>query len=330
MYDVSLSRRQLLASGLAAGISVSAGCSGLTSNTGSEDSETELTLSLTQIDGPLRERYVHEPEDPDKPWDEQALDAVLNDEEYTTQLRKPFFARPDDPAYVVHDETYYQLGSIIVDEVTETHPVLRLFEAEDVPATAIDGGEDGELPESDQRAVHIAQMAARARGNEGGFPSGLVQRGGYVYRSEAARDESDLLAEDGPDYVTYRETTYEVEISREQFYEPVYRPTAEPVADDPEQMETILIATFVGARISQADLSTEAQRIISEARADDYSEPHPFSDAYTELLRKLNKRAYIDGNIRKDAGVTTNEKEMIQYEDAYYEYILRFTNKPDT
>jgi len=330
MRGISLSRRQLLASGLVAGISVSAGCVGFGSDTTNDDSETVLKLSLTRINGPLRDKYVYEREDPSEQWDEQALDAALNDEQYTTQLRKPFFARSDDPAYVVHEETYYQLGSVIVDEVTGTYPVLRLFDSEDDPETAIDGSEDGGLPEADQRAVHVAHMAARARGNEGGFPSGLVQRGGYVYRSEAARNESDVLAEDGPEYVTFRDTTYQIEINREQFQEPVYRPTAEPVANDPEQMETILKATFVGARIAQANLSTEAQRIVAEARADDYSEPHPFSDAYTELLRDLDKRAYIDGNIRKDAGVHTNEKEMIRYEDAYYEYILRFTSGSDT
>lgn len=94
-------------------------------------------------------------------------------------------------------------------------------------------------------------------------------------------------------------------------------------------MEAILKATFVGARISQADHSSEAQQILFEAEAEDYSETHPFSDAYEELLRALDKRAYIDGNIRKDAGVHANENEMIQFEDAYYEYVLRFTDEPD-
>jgi hypothetical protein len=330
MNGVSLSRRQLLAGGLAAGIGVSTGCLGFGGDTTRGDSETELTLSLTRIDGPLRHRYVHEREDPDEPWDERALDAALNDERYTTQLRKPFFARPDDPAYVVHEGTYYQLGSVIVDEVTETHPVLRLFDPDDAPETAIDAGEDGDLPDVDERAVRIAHMAARARGNEGGVPSGLVQRGGYVYRSETAREESELLAEGAPDYVTFRNTTYEVAINEEQFHEPVYRPTAEPVADDPERMETILEATFVGPRVSQADLSTEARRILTEARADDYSEVHPFSDAYTELLRELDKRAYIDGNIRKDARVRANQERMIRYEDAYYEYLLRLTDESNS
>ncbi|MFW6265487.1 MAG: SAM-dependent methyltransferase, partial [Halanaeroarchaeum sp.] len=140
-----------------------------------------------------------------------------------------FFASPDDPAYVLHEGTYYQLGSVIVDEVSETYPVLRLFETEDTTETPVDGSENGGLPEADQHAVQIAHMAARAWGNEGGFPSGLVQRGGYVYRPETARTESELLTEDGPDYVTYRETTYAVEITREEFYEAIYRPTADPV-----------------------------------------------------------------------------------------------------
>jgi len=330
MHGLSLSRRHLLASGLAAAITASTGCLGIGTNTASEGSETELTLSLSRVDGSLRNRYVSERGTPDERWDEQALDAALNDERYTTQHRKPFFASPDNPAYVGYEETYYQLGSVIVGEATETHPVLRLFETENPTARPIDGSEDGELSERDQRAVEIAHMAARARGNEGGFPSGLVQRGGYVYRSEPAREESDLLAEGGPDNVTYRDTTYAVEVSHEQFHEAVYRPTAEPVTDDPERMEAILKATFVGARISQADHSSEAQQILFEAEAEDYSETHPFSDAYEELLRALDKRAYIDGNIRKDAGVHANENEMIQFEDAYYEYVLRFTGGSDT
>ncbi len=328
MRDFSLSRRALLASGLAAGITASAGCLGFVDDRASEDTGIELTLSLARIDGPLRDRYVHERDDPDDTWDDQALDAALNDEQYTTQHRKPFFASPDDPAYVLHEGTYYQLGSVVVDEVTETHPVLRLFEAEGSTATPVDGSEDGALPDGDQRAVRVAHFAARAQGNEGGYPVGLVQRGGYVYRSDAAREESELLAEGGPDYVTYRDTAYEVELTHEQFHEAVYRPTAEPVAGDPGRMEAILRATFVGARVSQADLSTDARRILTEARADDYSETHPFSDAYEELLRALDRRPFIDGNVRKDAGVQANEPEMVQYEDTYYERSLRVTDDP--
>jgi hypothetical protein len=229
MDEFSLSRRRLLASGLAAGLAAATGCLGLGDDTANEGTGQELGISLTRVDGRLRERYVDEREDHDDRWDEQALEAALNGERYTTQHRRPFFASPDDPAYVVDGGTYYQLGSVVVDEVTETYPVLRLFETEETTATAVDGSEDGDLPEPDQRAVRIAHMAARARGNEGGFPSGLVQRGGYVYRREAARDESVLLAGDGPEYVTTRETTYSVEIARERFHEAVYRPTAEPI-----------------------------------------------------------------------------------------------------
>lgn len=323
MHGGSVSRRQLLASGLVAGLTAAAGCLDFGSDTESEDTGTELTLSLTRIDAPLRARYVHERENPDNRWDQQALDAVLDGKQYATQHRKPFFARPDDRAYVRHDGTYYQLRSVVVDEVAVTHPVLRLFEAEDTKATAVDGSREGDLPESDRRAVYRGHLAARARGNEGGFPAGLVERGGYVYRSEAGRNESALLSEDGPDYVTYRGITYEVVVTREQFHEAVYRPTAEPVAEDPERMEAILRATLVGARVSQADLSSEAQRILDQAEANDYSESHPFSDAYEELLRALEKRAYIDGNIRNDAGLRTTRKELFRYGDAYYEYSLQ-------
>ena len=325
MHEFALSRRQLLGGGLAAGVVAAAGCLGLGSDTADEAAETELTLSLTRIDGPLRDRYVDERTDPDDRWDEQALDAALSGSHYTTQHRQPFFAGPDDPAYVRQDGTYYELGSVIVDEVTETHPVLRLFEAADGTATPVDGSEDGDLPDADQRAVRIAHMAARARGNEGGFPVGLVQRGGYVYRPEAARAGSDLLVEGGPDHVTYRGTTYTVEITREEFYEPVYRPTATLVAEDPDRMEAILRAAFVGARVSEADLSADAQRIVAEARAQDYSETHPFSEPYAELLRALHERAYLDGNIQKDATVHVGEHDLIRYDDWYYDYSLRLS-----
>lgn len=232
--------------------------------------------------------------------------------------------------YVVEEETYYQLGSVIVGERPETHPVLRLFAVEEITETPVDGSEEGDLPDPDRRAVQIAHMAARARGNAGGVPSELIQRGGYVYRSEEARTESDLLAEDGPQYVTYRGTTYMVDSTREQFFEPVYRPTAERVAEGPEQMEAVLRGTVLGPRISQADLSPEAHDVLEEARFDHYSETPPFSDAYTTLLRALNKRAYIDGNIQNDAGVRATHKDLLRYEDTYYDHVLRFVGDPDT
>lgn len=323
MQDIPLSRRQLLATGLAAGVTASAGCLGFRKDTGGGETKIVFTLSLARIDGPLRNRYVHEAADPDPRWDEQALEAARNGKTYRTAYRKPFFARSDDPAYVRHAEAYYQLRSVIVDEVTRTHPVLRLFEAEDPTATPVDGSREGTLPESDRRAVYRGHLAARARGNQGGFPSGLVERGGYVYRTESGRTESVLLAAEGPDYVTYRGTAYEVQITHEQFHEPVYRPTAEPVAEEPEQMESILRATFVDARVSQGTLSTEARRIITKAEANDYTETYPFSDAYEELLRVLEKRAFIDGSIENDAGLRSTRKELMQYDDAYYEHSLQ-------
>jgi hypothetical protein len=327
MDGMLLSRRQLLAGGLAAGLTASTGCLGLGSDTAHEEAGPELTLSLRRVDGPLRNRYVHDRESIDPRWDEQALEAAINDEQYTTEYRKPFFATPDDPAYFHQEGTYYQLRSVIVDEVTETHPVLRLFEADGTTSTPVDGSREGTLPEADRRAVYRGHLAARARGNTGGFPSGLVERGGYVYRRDAARNESVLLAEDGPNYVSYRGIRYEVRVTQEQFHEPIYRPTAEPVATDPERMESILRVTFVGARTSQTELSSEARQIIAKAEPTDYSETYPLSDAYEELLRALEKRAYIDGNIRNDAELRATRNELIQYEDRYYEHSLQITNE---
>lgn len=57
MRDLSLSRRHLLASGLAAGITAAAGCLGIDNNTPSEESGMELTLSLTRVDSPVRDRF---------------------------------------------------------------------------------------------------------------------------------------------------------------------------------------------------------------------------------------------------------------------------------
>ncbi|WP_424015228.1 hypothetical protein ACOZ35_04320 [Halorubrum xinjiangense] len=346
MDELAPSRRRLLAGALAGGIgAAAAGCLGTGSDGDAGDGDAgngaELRLSLSRVDGALRDRYVHDRDDPPEEWDEAALDAVLAGESYTTQGRKPFFASPDDPAYVLRDGTYSQVGSVVVDEVDETYPVLRLYEVDGEGSggddggdsagdgdSAVDAGEDGDLPQADQRAVHIAHFAARARGNVGGYPVGLVQRGGYAYRNETARAESVLL-DDGPDRVTYRDTTYRVEIERERFHEAVYRPTAEAVAKSPERMEAILRATLVGPRTEPDDLSEEARRIVEQADTEEYSETHPYSDAYVELLRALDARPFIDGNVRKDAGVRETEEEMIRYGEEYYERYLRILDGAD-
>ena len=335
MDELAPSRRRLLAGALAGGIgAAAAGCLGTGGDGDPGDDDPgdgdgpELRLSLSRIDGSLRERYVRDPDDPPEEWDEAALDAALAGESYATQYRKPFFAAPDDPAYVLRDGTYHRLGSVVVDEVAETYPVLRLFAVDGEGSggdgePAVDAGEGGDLPGADQRAVHIAHFAARARGNVGGYPVGLVERGGYAYRAESARADSALLADDGPDRVTYRDTTYRIEIERERFHEAVYRPTAEPVAESPERMEAILRATFVGPRIESDGLSAEARRIVEQADIEEYSETHPYSDAYIELLRAIDARPFIDGNVRKDAGISETEEEMIRYGDEYYERYLR-------
>lgn len=335
MDELAPSRRRLLAGALAGGIGAAAGCLGTGSDgDAGEGDGPELRLSLSRVDGSLRDRYVHDRDGAPEEWDEAALDAALAGESYTTQGRKPFFASSDDPAYALRDGTYYQLGSVVVDEVAETHPVLRLFEVDGEGSdsdgdgeSAVDAGEEGDLPEADQRAVHIAHFAARARGDAGGYPVGLVDRGGYAYRAGSARAESALLADDGPDRVAYRDSTYRVEIERERFHEAVYRPTAKAVAESPDRMETVLRATFVGPRIAPDDLSAEATRIVEQTDIEEYAETHPYSDAYVELLRAMDARPYIDGNVRKDAGASETEEEMIRYGEEYYERYLRIVDE---
>ncbi|QUO46572.1 hypothetical protein [Halorubrum ruber] len=334
MDELASSRRRLLVGALAGGIgAAAAGCLGTESDGDAADGP-ELRLSLSRVDGSLRDRYVHSRDDPPEEWDEAALNAVLAGESYTTQHRKPFFASPDDPAYVLRDGTYHRLGSVVVDEVAETYPVLRLFDVDDEGSgsddggeSAVDGGEEGDLPQADQRAVHIAHFAARSRGDAGGYPVGLVERGGYAYRNETARGESALLADGGPERVAYRDTTYRVEIERERFHEAVYRPIAEAVAESPERMEAILRATFVGPRVAPDDLSAESRRIVEQADMEEYAETHPYSDAYVELLRAIDARPFIDGNVRKDAGVGEDREEMIRYGDDYYERYLRILDE---
>ncbi|MFB6207388.1 MAG: twin-arginine translocation signal domain-containing protein [Haloglomus sp.] len=324
------SRRQFLSATLAgAGITALAGCAESLPDDGGGGNGTkrELELQLSRQDGRLRESFVEDLSETRDPRDEAAFEAALNGEAYTTQYRRPFYSTPEDPEYVRHEGTYYRLGAVVVDEVQTTHPVLRLSSIEESGGESTPDGVAAEsLPEGDRRAVRVAHMAARARGNEGGAPWGLVQRGGYVYRDEAAIEASELLADDGPDRVIYRETVYAVEMTRETFYEPVYRATAEPVAETPEQLEAILRAQFVDARFSREDRSQAARDVLREAENGGYSESHPYSDGFREVLVALHERAYLDGNIQKDAGVEDEGRRMLLYDGTYFDYRLQFTD----
>jgi hypothetical protein len=321
-----ITRRRALAGGLAGLVAASAGCAGL--DYGRDEPARRLQLRLFREGERLRERFVVDLADTPLERDEEAFAAVRDGETYRTQGHRPFGSRPDDPVYTRHEGTYYRLGSVVVDEVTRSRPVLRLFAVES-SADATDATDTtdavpaADLPRSDRRAVQIAHMAARARGDEGGVPWGLVQRGGYVYRSEAA-ETSELLTDDGPDRVRYRETTYRVAVSRERFHEPVYEATARPVAETPARMEAVLRARFVGARFAGDELSADARDLLATARTDGYSESHPYSEAYRAVLERLHERAYIDGNIEKDAGVRDNGRRLLRYDGVYYEYRLVF------
>ncbi|MFB6082189.1 MAG: hypothetical protein ABEJ67_05140 [Halanaeroarchaeum sp.] len=324
MSKLSLSRREALASGFLGVVTATAGCASLGGANGTLDerSKRTLRLSLSRGQASLRESFVETLSETRSTEDETAFRTTLDGDTYTTQTYPPFRSHPGDPVYTRHEGTYYELGSVVVNETSVSRPVLRLFEETDPPASSSLTAA-GDLPPSDQRAVKIAYFAARARGNEGGAPWGLVQRGGYVYRRREAIAASALLADGAPRYVRYREDTYRVDVEHEPFHEPVYKATVVPVAESPEQMESILRAKFVDARFSREDISAAANDVIASARMDSYSETHPYSEGYQAVLRALNERAYIDGNVQKDAGIDDDGHQMVLYGDTYFDYRLR-------
>lgn len=291
------------------------------------DSASNRTLTFQMEEGgrSLVDRYVVDLADTRVEWDETAFEAALAGDEFTTRHRRPFPVRNGDgPLYTFHDGTYYHLDSVVIGEERATHPVLRLFE--EGRSSESDGLPDHtaheDLPSVDRQAVSIAHMAARARGNEGGVPWGLVERGGYVYRSDA-RSQSRLLDESGPSHVAYQDFVYRCEVTEETFHEAIYRPDVEPVAGSASEMETVLRATLLDSRIDPASLTAEEREIVRTARGDGYEETHPFSEALTSLLEALDQRAYVDGDVEKDGQVERNRSYLLEYGSEYFRYWLQ-------
>lgn len=325
MPSTQLTRRRFLQASSVLGATALGGCSRLQST--DRTTERALRLSLSEMGGTLRERYVVDLEETPVPWDEMAFDAALNGSSFTTQGHSPFVASDDEPRYARHDGSYYHLDSVVVGKRVLTHPVLRLetvgrpSELDSVPEHV----SVSDLPEGDRGAVQVAYMAARARNNAGGAPWGLVERDGYVYRNETAIAESQLLGGDGPTHVEYRGTIYEVAVTRERFHEAVYRPDVEAVAETESDIEAILQAQLVEAYLDPDDLSEAEREIVRTARQESYSESHPYSPAYESLLKRLEKWPYLDGDIEKDAGVETNPRRpFIEYGEEYLRYQLVF------
>jgi len=319
-------RRRFLGGGAAVGLLSLSGCLDAIAGTeaaGDGDART-LQLTLSDAPTPLRSGFVVDFAETERPWDAAAFAAARDGEPYTTQHRTPFGSRPEDPKYARHEGTYYRLGHVVVNERAVTRPVVRLSA---VDADAADAVPADDLSEADRTVVHVAHMAARARGNEGGVPWGAVRRGGFVFRSDADAEKSRLVGADRIERVTYRETVYDVEVSRERFHESVYRATAEPVAESPERLESILRAQFLDARLAGGDLSGRVRSLLRDARGDGYEERHPYSDAYRTVLTALHARAYLDGDIERDAYVEDPGVGLVRYDGAYYRYRLRFVTR---
>lgn len=318
-------RRGVLAAAGTAAATLLSGCAGVVSP--SDSSAPSLHLWVESLGDSLRERHVIDLADTRPGWDEQAFRAALNGTDYETAYRPPFpGVSEDDPAYVRHDGTYYHLDALVTGERRARYPVLRLYEV-----GRIDGSGDlpeyvvhEDLPEADRTAVRVAYMAARARDDEGGVPWTLVQRGGYAYRDPDRRERSRLLAASGPSHVAFRDVVYRVEVTTGTFHEPRYRPDVDPVAESPEGIEEVLQARLVDVRLDPGTLSRDAREIVRAARDDEYEETYPFSDAYESLLRALDERAYLDGDVRNDAGVEQFRTRLVRYGPEYLRYRFEF------
>ncbi|WP_276271270.1 hypothetical protein [Haloarcula litorea] len=328
MPSDTLPRRRLLAALGSFGAVSAAGCSALSP---ADDRTARLTLDVHERDGSLRGDRVHDLADSSVPGVEDAFRTTVEGGTYRSQYRRPFpMVGEDDPAYARHEGTYYRLGSVVVDEVTVSHPVLRLYEVgspeelDDVPEhTAHES-----LPQVDRIAVEIAHKAARARGDVGGVPWGLVQRGGFVYRRESAAERSTLVGASDA-HVEYRDRIYRVETTTEEFHEAVYRATVTPVTDSPAQLEEILRAELLDARLAPDALSAAELDLFRRARAETVVQTHPFSPPLRSLLRKLGHRAYVDGNVSKDAGVDRQFRRLLLYGDRYFDYYLELSEPDD-
>lgn len=329
MPSTEPTRRRVLAAAGTAALSLFAGCSALSEvrNAGESSGAPTLGLQLSDYGSSLRDHHVVDFEATRVDWDDDAFRAARDGTDYETPYKPPFpYARPDDPAYVRRDGTYYHLDAVVTGERSVTHPVLRLYAVDDASDESLDPLSRADLPEIDQRAVHIAYMVARARGNEGGVPWEMVPRGGYVYHGAEARERSRLLSESEASHVRYRDAVYRIEVSNETFYEPSYRPVAEPVAETPAGMETILRSRLLDARVDPATLSEAERRVVREARGDGYDETHPFSDAYASLLKALGERAYLDGDVENDGGDSDRIRMgLLGYGERYYRYVLELS-----
>jgi hypothetical protein len=147
----------------------------------------------------------------------------------------------------------------------------------------------------------------------------LVERGGYVYRSADHVNESRLLGAGGPTHIEYRDRRYRVEVSVETFYDPIYRADVDPVAGSEAEMEAVLRAALVTARLELDSLTEAERRIIRRATGAGYDETHPFSEPLESVLKALDRRAYLDGDIENDGGLSRDRSAIVLYGAEYYD-----------
>ncbi|MFC4550425.1 MULTISPECIES: hypothetical protein [Halorussus] len=89
-----------------------------------------------------------------------------------------------------------------------------------------------------------------------------------------------------------------------------------------------LQAVLLDSQLNRENLSSKEREIILHARGDSYRESHPYSSAFKSILKQLDKWAYLDGNITKDGlAESDSQHRLLQYDDRYYRYTLRFDSE---
>lgn len=109
----------------------------------------------------------------------------------------------------------------------------------------------------------------------------------------------------------------------------LHQPDVEPVTESDARLERILEAQLVDARLNPNSLTQAERRIVQQAQHDGYEASHPFPKELDSLLRKLDERAYIDGNISKDALVDADDRSVLKYGREYFDYRLRLVPGDD-
>ncbi|MFA1611861.1 hypothetical protein [Halobellus rubicundus] len=280
------SRRTLLRSAAAAGLTAVAGCAALPSF-GTDDAGPEYTLTADRIDASPVEHALYEPDEDDPLFGapaRTALDSILPDGRYTTYGYESLPAG----AYVRHDGIYYRTESVVTGRERMTRPLVRVEEVaeESVPEDAV---LVDDLDRPSARVVKILHANAQTDGESGS--ADLLRGEAYVLRRPAEL-ESRLASDDFDGrVVTMTESdtwAYRVRVTRRPILETAYTALAIEVADSESAFREVVFGSRIDAELAPGDLAGDArevlERCLSRGR---HAETAPLSPGFDAVLEAL-------------------------------------------